>query len=113
MKINEGDEFKREFKKLLKKYQTLESDFLIARKVILAEPAGDGTKHRNVLWQDEERYIMKVRMMCRAVRGSSFRLVYLYDGESPEILFIEIYFKGNKELEDRGRIRDIVKKLQG
>lgn len=51
-------------------------------------------------------------MMCRAVRGSSFRVIYMYDGEEIEILFIEIYSKNKKENEDKRRIDNIVKYIK-
>jgi len=112
MDIQESEEFKKDFKKLLKKYKTLQDDFSVAKSVIVAEPKGDGTKHWNILWQSDDRCILKVRMMCRAVKGASFRLIYFYDGEVAKILFIEMYYKGSKELEDRGRISAVVKQLQ-
>lgn len=49
MNIIEGDEFKKEFKRLAKKYRTLENDFDLAKRVILDKPEGDGTKHWNIL----------------------------------------------------------------
>lgn len=103
MKIIEGDEFQKELKKFLKKYRTLESDLAVAKLAITAEPTGDGTKHWNILKQSGEVYIIKMRMMCRAVRGSDFRLIYKYDGINIEVVFIEIYYKGNKSREDIAR----------
>lgn len=112
MHFSESDEFRKEFKKLVKKYHTLEQDLEMVKKVIAATPAGNGSKHWNVLkCYDEERYILKMRMMCRAVKGSQFRLIYYYDGTKVEVLFIEIYFKGNKHREDAKRIRDFIAKL--
>ena len=100
MKIIEGDEFQKELKKFLKKYRTLESELAVAKLAITAEPRGDGTKHWNILKQSGDVYIIKMRMMCRAVRGSDFRLIYKYDGFSVEVMLIEMYYKGNKARED-------------
>ncbi|MEX2411951.1 MAG: hypothetical protein WD607_11410 [Candidatus Paceibacterota bacterium] len=114
MKIFEGDEFKKDFKKLKKKYRSLEDDFRVLKMAVTAEPQGDGTKHWNCITKIEEKeiYFFKVRMMCRVVRGSDFRVIYMYNGESVELLFIEMYFKGSKELEDKNRIKDFVKKFK-
>lgn len=112
MNITESDEFKRDFKKLAKKYKTLETDFVIAKKAIVAEPRGDGTKHWDTLWKDDGRCIMKMRMMCRAVKGSSFRLVYRFDGEEAEVLFIEVFYKGNKEREDKERVKKYIDEME-
>ena len=107
MKISETDEFKKDFKKLSKVYRTLPQDFEIAKKAILANPKGNGSKHWNLLKSQEEVYILKMRMMCRAVKGASFRLIYLYNQAKIELLFIEIYFKGIKQNEDTERIKSI------
>ncbi len=105
MFFSEGDEFRKEFKKLSKKYKTLGEDLEVVKRVIKTSPVGNGTKHWNILKYDgSKRYVIKMRMMCRAVRGSQFRVIYYYDGDQVEILFIEIYFKGNKEGEDEERI---------
>lgn len=108
MQFLESSEFKKEFKKLSKKYRTLDADLLIIKTAIIAKPAGDGTKHWNILRQstDKESVIMKMRMVCRSTNGSNFRLIYFYNGKKVEILFIEIYFKGKKKNEDRQRIKD-------
>ncbi len=114
MDFSESDEFKREYKKLAKKYSTLEQDLEVVKKAIKATPVGNGSKHWIILKQNtEEKYIIKMRMMCRAVKGSQFRLIYYYDGQIVEVLFIEIYFKGNKEKEDRERIEEYFTKLTG
>ncbi len=109
MRFTESDEFKREFKKLSKKYSGLDVDFTILKGAIKAKPAGNGTKHWNRLKSDEgaEKYIMKMRMMCRSTKGANFRVIYFYNGEGVEVLFIEIYFKGKKENEDKNRIEEI------
>lgn len=105
MDFQYSSEFERECKKLPKKYRTLDTDLLVLQKAIAVAPRGDGTKHWSKLWEENNRCVMKVRMMCRAVKGSSFRVVYIYDGNTVKIIFLEVYFKGNKENEDRERIR--------
>ena len=112
MDFSESDEFKKEFKKLAKKYPTLEEDFSVVKKAISVAPSGNGAKHWNVLKHDGgDRYILKMRMMCRAVKGAQFRLIYFYDGDKVEVLFIELYFKSDKERENIKRINDFFAKL--
>lgn len=113
MVFSESDEFKKEFKKLSKKYPSLKDDLKVVKKAITAEPAGNNTKHWNVFAHDSaENYVLKMRMMCRSVTGSQFRLIYYFDGKNVEVLFIEIYYKGNKETEDAKRIKDFVNTLK-
>ena len=45
-------------------------------------------------------------MACRALRNRSLRIIYTFFEQNQRIEFIEIYFKGEKENEDRGRIKD-------
>lgn len=113
MEFLESDQFKREFKKLCKKYRTLPADLEVVKKVISADPVGKGMKHQNELKTDgAKNHIVKMRMMCRSVRGSQFRLVYFYNGQKVEVLFIEMYFKGDKEREDTARINELISDLK-
>lgn len=107
MEITKGAGFNKEFKKLSKKYPSLERDLEILERVIEKFPYGENSRHCNVLRKEGERFICKRRMMCRSVRGSEFRVIYHYDGESIELHYIEIYYKGNKESEDKNRIESV------
>ncbi len=107
IEIIKGKKFKKEFKKLFKKYRSLENDLSDVLPVICAIPTGNKSKHWNVLKEDGKKYILKTRMMCRSLKSASFRLIYYYDGEKIELEFIEIYFKGNKESEDKERIKKL------
>ena len=113
--FQETAEFSKELKKLSKKYRTLLKDFSQLKILYLTEaPRGNGTKHWNLLHRTELVEIYKVRMHCDATRGRFFRVIYAYHFKTQTIElieFIEIYFKGNKENEDRERIREYLKKL--
>ena len=111
MKIIEGNEFQKDLKKLLKKYKTLNDDLEVLRKPVCAEPIGSGGKHWNLVKQKGNLYILKTRMMCRAVKSATFRVVYLYDADKNLIVFIEIFFKGVKNLPDRERLRVAVERF--
>lgn len=117
MQISQTEEFQKDLKNLQKKYRSLSEDFEILKIVILDNPTGKNVStHWNVVpglnVKNENIKVYKVRMMCRSLRKSNFRIIYMYNKNKLELLFIEIYFKGNKEVEDRKRIHDIVKKLQ-
>lgn len=117
MHISHTDEFEKDLKKLQKKYQSITQDFEILKTVIIGNPTGeDASKHWNeisgISGKDQNIKFFKVRMMCRSLRGSDFRVIYLYNGDSIELLFIEVYFKGSKTIEDRTRLQDIVKSMQ-
>lgn len=113
MNFQETSDFKKDFKKLVKKYQTLQKDFDELKEFYLANlPQGNGTKHWNLLHQSKNLEIYKMRMQCDSTKGKSFRIIYAYKKETETIEmieFIEIYFKGNKESEDKSRIKVYVK----
>ncbi|EKE21688.1 MAG: hypothetical protein ACD_7C00154G0007 [uncultured bacterium] len=108
--FRETAEFKKDFKKLFKKYKTLAQDFINLKNKYLTEaPRGNGAKHWSLLHKNSRVEIYKVRMHCDSTRESFFRVVYAYHKETETIElieFIEIYFKGNKANEDSGRIDD-------
>lgn len=113
MIFEETSEFQRDFKKLLKKYRTLRDDFEVLKKAIAAAPAGNGTKHWNIITKIEAAHVvvLKVRLSCRALKiGNDFRVVYAYDDQKVVILFLEIYSKGRQTTENTDRITTLLRK---
>jgi len=109
------DSFQKDFKKLSKKYQTLKDDFEYFAEVIADNPTGEGAGLRSdCITRVPEKNVAfyKARMMCRTVRGSSFRVIYMHDTKNVTLLFIEIYFKGTKENNDMERINEICRNYE-
>lgn len=104
MDISQGASFQRELKKLKKRYRSLPEDLKVLEKLICKFPEGSDSRHCNVLKQHGRMCICKRRMMCRTVKGSEFRVIYFYDGDSLELIHLEIYFKGDKSTEDSQRL---------
>jgi hypothetical protein len=53
--------------------------------------------------------VIKVKKIaCRSLKGrgvnSGMRLIYAWFEEESRIVFVELYYKGEKEMEDRERI---------
>lgn len=105
MSFNELPEFQKEFKRLAKKYKSLTDDLQEFCNVVSVVPLGN-SKHFNVITQTDLFYVIKARLFCRFLKGTSLRIVYCYFKEEQRIDFIELYFKGDKENEDRGRIKE-------
>ncbi|MDD3896927.1 MAG: hypothetical protein PHU04_03750 [Candidatus Peribacteraceae bacterium] len=78
------------------------------KAVLAACPTGLG-KNFTVLHAGAGLRIVKARMACRALRNRSLRLIYAFHETDRRIVFIELYFKGDKEHEDRKRIEDYVR----
>ena len=110
MNFNETNEFTKNFKRLSKKYRSLPNDLLEFKKVISELPLGSG-KHFVILYSQEEVKILKARLFCRYLRGSSLRIIYAYREVGAIIDFIELYFKGEQINENKGLINDFLRQF--
>lgn len=102
--FKELTEFQKDFKRLVKKYPSLPSDLELRKKVLEEFPEGRGMDVAQISGLKIKSKIYKARLACRSLRQESLRLIYCYDVEVREIILIEIYFKGEQQLEDRERI---------
>lgn len=110
MNYKELPEFSKRFKKLAKKYRSLNDDLIEFKKVVNENPLGTG-KHFNIITSNEKAIILKSRFFSRYLKGSSLRIVYSYRKAIELIEFIEIYFKGDQENEDAWKIKNYLKLL--
>lgn len=108
MNFDESLDFTKEFKRLAKKYRSLPNDLDEFKRVVVVAPLGN-SKHFNVITKTEQCTIVKARLFCRYLKGTSLRIIYAFHYQSCKIGFIEIYFKGDKEGEDRERIKEYLK----
>ena len=108
MNFDELPEFQKEYKRLARKYRSLSEDLKEFRKVVSVIPLGN-SKHFAVIEQNDVLRIVKARLFCRYLKGSSLRVIYSYSERAQRIEFIEIYHKGDKENEDRKRIQQYLK----
>lgn len=109
MTFNELTEFKKDLKKLLKKYRTLKDDLEVVKKVLDIKPEARPPFSFRIDNLGIETCIIKVKKIaCKALKGrgvnSGLRLIYAHFEEREEIVFIELYHKNDKENEDRQRI---------
>lgn len=108
MNFNELPEFAKEFKRLVKKYKSLTDDLEEFKRIITVLPLGN-SKHFNVITKNEHCTVVKARLFCRYLKGSSMRIIYAFHCNNLRVDFIEIYFKGDKENEDRKKIKEYLK----
>ena len=108
MNFDETAEFSKEFKRLSKKYSSLRDDLLGFEKIVTTLPLGSG-KHFNVITRTEHITVIKARLFCQYLRGSSLRIIYAFDAAICKIEFIQIYSKNEQENEDRERIKKYLK----
>ena len=110
MNFKSTAEFQKDFKRLSKKFRSLDSDLIEFKKILNKAPLGIG-KHFNVITKTGYLYIVKARFFCKGLKKKDLRIIYAYI-ENHQIIemvgidFIELYFKGDKENEDRERIKE-------
>lgn len=112
-------EFGRDIKKLRKRFRTLEEDLEVFIKTQLNLSHKLNIDNKGVfqipgLNIDYPLVYKAKKFACRSLRGrgsdTGIRIVYAYFHKEDIIEFIEIYFKGDKENEDRKRILDYYSK---
>jgi hypothetical protein len=109
MKFEELDEFKKDVRHLLKKYRTLEDDLKVVKLDLEDEPGEQPPFSYRIDGLGLSTCMIKVKKIaCRAMKGkgvnSGLRLIYAWFEEESRIVFVELYYKGDKEGEDRERI---------
>lgn len=113
MNFKSTTEFQKDFKRLSKKFRSLDGDLIEFKKILNEAPLGIG-KHFNVITKIGDLYVVKARFFCKSLKKKDLRVIYAYI-ENHQIIemvgidFIEIYFKSDKENEDRERIKDYLK----
>lgn len=111
MEFAELPEFSKDLKRLKKKYRSLDEDLKRLRDVLVQLPKGNGSKHWNRLHEREGLCIYKVRLACIYLRETTMRVIYAYRIEKNTIDFIELYYKGEREMEDKQRLENYLKTL--
>ena len=109
MQFSELPEFSSELKRLLKKYRSLKEDLERFKPLLQATPRGNESKHWNCLHRNKRVEVYKVRLTCSYLNASTIRVIYAYRVADTAIDFIELYYKGEKENEDRERIKSYLK----
>ena len=99
--------FDKEYKKLFKKYRSLDKDMEVFKEALTVFPTGQ-SNNSQIVHDAGNIKVVKSRFFCRYLKGSTLRIVYAFHKVENRICFIEIYFKGEKENEDRQRIKDYV-----
>ena len=115
--VVESPEFKKDFKKLLKKYVSLEEDFNTFKNTPLKafhklDQANVGIVPISDLGITNPKVYKAAKFACKSLKGrgaaSGIRVIYAYYPEQDKILFIEMYFKADQTSEDRGRIKRVL-----
>jgi len=112
IQFEEKLQFKREFKKLAKKYKSLSKDLKIFKKVLENFPEGTSNKNFSILNRTNNAKFIKARLYSSSTKNKLFRVVYLYFKEKNKITFIELFSKSDKENHNKKRLNDFIQELQ-
>lgn len=106
-------EFENDFKRLSKRFRTLEEDLevFIEKQLRLYHKLGIDNKGIFLISNlgiDYPKIYKAKKFACKALKGkgavSGIRVIYAYYEKEDIIELIEIYYKGDKENEDREKI---------
>ena len=109
-------EFERDLKKLAKRLRTINDDLqvFIQTELYLFHKLGiDNNGIFRITGLDLKHVVVykAKKFACRSLKGrgvhSGIRIIYAYHAEKDRIKLIEIYYKGDKDNEDRGRIQQL------
>jgi len=104
IRYSQTKEFKKDFKKLEKKYRTLKDDLLVAQKNAIEVFHINKLDNRSVFeitdvgsCESVRFYVLK-KFACKSLKGrgsnSGIRITYAYIPDENRVVYIEIYFKG-------------------
>lgn len=111
--ISHLPEFEKDIKRLLKRFKTLEDDLkvFIEKELNLYHKLkidNKGVFQITGLQIKSPKIYKAKKFACRSLKGkgvqSGIRVIYAYFEEKDKVELIEIYYKGDKENEDRERI---------
>ncbi len=106
-------EFEKDIKRLFKRFRTLEDDLANFLNIALVDYQKNGIDNGSIVrisdLRIENTKIFKARKFaCRFMKGkgvqSGIRVIFAYFEDEDRIELIEIYYKRDKENEDRKRI---------
>jgi len=123
MNYDETKKFTRDFKKLLKKFPSLQDDLKITKKYRIELFHCEKIDSRSIFQiegvgnYDELRFYKIKKFQCKSLKGrgakSGIRVIYAFFPIKQKVVFLEMYFKAKQEKEDRRRVADFMKVKMG
>ena len=113
LEYRETAPFTRDFKKLTKRFRTLPEDLENAKRFAIELYHLHNIDNQSIFqiqeFQTDDVLIFKlIKFACKALKGkgvrSGLRVIYAYHTDQLRVDFLEMYYKGGRENEDRGRI---------
>ncbi|MGD9152346.1 MAG: hypothetical protein PVG30_01640 [Gammaproteobacteria bacterium] len=118
IEYSETNGFKKDFKKLSKKFKTLATDLDVAKKYVIELFHLNNIDNQSVVqvpgYANDFYQIYKLRKFaCKALKGrgskSGIRIIYAYYVKISKVTFIEMYFKADQANADTKRVKEFIK----
>ncbi|OGW48046.1 MAG: hypothetical protein A2Y66_00410 [Nitrospirae bacterium RBG_13_41_22] len=118
-KISHVPEFEKDMKKLVRRFTSLEEDLQTFIRVAMnlfhkQNIDSQAIFHISDIGIRSPKIYKVKKFACKALKGkgvqSGIRVIYAYDEEKDGVDFIELYYKGDKESENRDRIMKYFRK---
>jgi hypothetical protein len=109
MTFDELPKYKKDLKIFFKKCRTLYEDLIVVKKVFEILPNEKPPFSFRIDNLVLDTCIIKIKKIaCKSLKGrgvnSGLRLIYAYFPEVQKIIFVELFHKNDKDMEDRFRI---------
>lgn len=109
MIFEELPDFQKEKKRLLKRFRSIDDDIQTIKQVLNIRPEESPPFSVLIDGLGLTTPVIKVKKFaCKSLKGkgvkSGIRLIYAYIPDEEKIIFIELYYKNDKDCEDRQRI---------
>lgn len=117
IEYEESAEFKKDLKKLVKRFKSLPDDLVTVKKAVIELWHIKGIDNLSTVeisgFSSEDFCFCKIRKFaCKSLKGrgvhSGIRVIYKWHKRINKVIFVEIYFKGDKESEDYDRIKEYI-----
>ena len=115
---DETPEFVRDVKQLLKRFRSLREDIEVAKRAAIELFHGNPRIDYNSIEEipghctDAIRCCKVKKFACRALKGrgvmSGIRMTYAFHVAERRVAFIQMYFKGDEDMEDKQRLKDYI-----
>jgi mRNA-degrading endonuclease RelE of RelBE toxin-antitoxin system len=111
---DESPQFKKDLKNLQKRYRTLPEDLKIAKEYAIKLFHAKQVETRTIVKIEgvntgKVEFYKIVKFACQTLRkrgaNSGIRIIYAFQPKEKIVTFIEMYFKADKENEDKERIK--------
>ncbi len=121
MKYEEDPKFQRDVKQLQKHYPSLREDLESAKRAAIEllhihKIDNRSIEKINQVRNTDDLQFYKIRSFaCRSLKGkgkrSGIRVIYACFPKRLQVVFLEMYYKGDKENEDKERIKEFRKRF--